>query len=166
MTQDYQIFINRFYIDRLRYRKYRPTGGIVAFMFLDSYPAVSWSVVDYWRIPKRSYAALRMAYNPQYAFAIFEPHIYRMAEPVELPVYVVNDAQYLVPEAHLTVRLTNPEGIEIAAVEHVLTLEADCLAWEVDRLRLTPTMQGQYKLSLGLVGVEPETHQVYHVEVA
>ncbi|NTW97602.1 MAG: glycoside hydrolase, partial [Oscillochloris sp.] len=73
LTQDYQIFINRYYIDRLRFYKYRPTGGIVPFIFLDPYPAILWSVVDYWRVPKRSYYAMRMAFSPQYAFCLFPP---------------------------------------------------------------------------------------------
>jgi beta-mannosidase len=165
MTQDYQMFINRYYVDRLRYYKYRPTGGIVPFVFLDPYPAVLWSIVDYWRVPKQSYYALRMAFSPQYAFSIFDPRVYQLAEPVDLPVYVVNDAQQQVTGAQLTTRLCNPEGADIAVVEHTLSLEADCQAREIDRLRLTPTMRGRYTLDVSLTGVEQETHQVYHVEV-
>jgi beta-mannosidase len=166
MTQDYQIFLNRHYIDRLRYHKYRPTGGIVPFLFLDPYPAILWSIVDYWRVPKRSYAAMRMAFNPQYAFAIFEPRTYRVAEPLELPIYVVNDAHVPFAGLRLVTVLRNPHGEEIANVVHDdLALEADCLAQQVDRLRLTPTMQGRYTLHISLTGIEQETHQVYHVEV-
>jgi beta-mannosidase len=77
LTQDYQIEVNRFYIDRLRYYKYRPTGGIVPFMFHDSNPAVQWSIIDYWRVPKRSYAAMRTAFSPQYLFSILDEEVYQ-----------------------------------------------------------------------------------------
>jgi beta-mannosidase len=165
MTQDYQIFINRYYIDRLRYHKYRPTGGIVPFVFLDPYPAILWSIIDYWRVPKRSYYAMRMAFNPQYAFTLFVHRIYRIAEPIDLPIYIVNDAQYPVHHVHINARLFNPDGELIAEVTHVLSLDADCLAQEIDRLRLTPSTEGCYKLKIDLTEVELETHQVYDIEV-
>jgi beta-mannosidase len=165
MTQDYQIFLNRYYIDRLRYHKYRPTGGIVPFVFLDPYPAILWSIIDYWRVPKRSYHAMRMGFSPQYAFSIFMPRIYRLNEAIDLPLYVVNDAQHAVSDVYLSTSLRNPAGSEIAQVQHTLTLEADCLAQEVDRLRLTPTLRGSYTLHIALTGVEQETHQAYDIEV-
>lgn len=165
MSQDYQIFINRYYIDRLRYHKYRPTGGIVPFAFCDPYPAVLWSIVDYWRVPKRSYAAMRIAFSPQYAFTLFDPRAYRVAEPIDLPLYVVNDTQHPVRGVRLLARLQAPDGAEMACVEHALALDADCLAQEVDRLRLTPTQPGRYTLELKLTGITQEVWQVYEVEV-
>lgn len=165
MTQDYQIFINRYYIDRLRLMKYRPTGGIVPFLFLDAYPAILWSVVDYWREPKRSYYAMQMAFSPQYAFSVFEPRVYRVAEPIDLPLYAVNDAQHALRDLRLTARLRGPDGDLLARVEHTLTLDADCLAQEVDRLRLTPTQPGRYALEIELIGGAAEVRQVYAVEV-
>jgi beta-mannosidase len=165
MTQDYQIFLNRYYIDRLRYHKYRPTGGIVPFIFLDPYPAVLWSIIDYWRVPKRSYYAMQMAFAPQYAFSLFMPRIYRLNEAIDLPLYVVNDAQHAVTDVHLATSLRNPSGSEIAQVQHTLTLEPDSLAQEIDRLRLTPTLRGSYTLHIELTGVEQETHQAYDIEV-
>jgi beta-mannosidase len=165
MTQDYQIFINRFYIDRLRYHKYQPTGGIVPFAFVDSYPAILWSIVDYWRVPKRSYYAMQTAFNPQYAFTIFFPRVYHIAEPIDLPIYVVNDAHYPVHHVQVTAWLDDPTGTTLASVDHVLSLDADCLVQEIDRLRLTPTTSGRYALRIALTGVEQEVHQVYHVEI-
>lgn len=165
ISQDYQIFINRFYVDRLRYHKYRPTGGIVPFLFLDPYPAILWSLVDYWRVPKRSYYALRMAFSPQYAFALFEPRVYRVAEPVELPLYASNDAQHAMDDLQLLARLRAPDGSLIARLEHTFDLEADCLTKEVDRLRLTSTQPGRYALELELTGGAEEIRQIYEIEV-
>lgn len=165
MSQDYQIFINRYYIDRLRYHKYRPTGGIVPFLFLDPYPAILWSIVDYWRVPKRSYDAMRVAFSPQYAFTLFEPRPYRVGEPVELPLYVVNDAQHLVRGVHMHAHLRAPDGALLARVERFLTLDADCLAIEVDRLRLIPTQPGRYALEIELAGGAEAVRQIYEVQV-
>ena len=166
MTQDYQIFINRYYIDRLRVAKYRPTGGIVPFMFHDSNPAVQWSVIDYWRVPKRSYAALKLAFSPQYACAIFDPRSFRVGEAVTIVLHAVNDAQRVVRHATLDAWLCDADGKEIAHVSHRLHMPADCLAFEVDRLRLTPPRPGRYTLALALRGDDCTTvEQSYSITV-
>ncbi len=149
MTQAYQIHINRFYIDRLRHAKYRPTGGILPFMFHDPNPGVSWSVLDYWRVPKRSYHALRLAFSPQYLFTLLAKDRYPAGEPLDLPLYLVNDAHHDVP-ATLEARLLDPDGAQIAQVERALEIPADCMALEIDRLRLTPERRGTYRLVLTL----------------
>jgi len=165
LTQSYQIAINRFYIDRLRYYKYRPTGGIVPFMFHDPNPAISFSIVDYWREPKRSYAALRLAFSPQYVFALLSQDHYPIGMPIDLPIYVINDDHRDVP-VELTAQLLAPGGAELAHVSRRLTLPADCMALEAERLRLTPDQAGVYHLQLALCdGEEAEIAQEYAIVV-
>lgn len=166
MSQDYQIFINRYYIDRLRHKKYRPTGGIIPFLFLDAYPAVLWSIVDYWREPKHSYYAMQTAFRPQYVYCLFHPRRYAVGEVVELPIYAVNDAHRPLRGARVTARLTDPSGKQLAEVVRLVDLGSDCLPIEVDRLRLTLSHVGRYVIDLDLAGVDHEVHQVYGVEVA
>ncbi|NTV66033.1 MAG: glycoside hydrolase, partial [Oscillochloris sp.] len=165
LTQDYQIFINRYYIDRLRYYKYRPTGGILPFLFVDPYPAILWSVVDYWRVPKRSYYAMRMAFSPQYAFCLFHPRAYALGEAVELPLYAVNDAQHTVGGLRLLARLHDPAGTLLGEVARTFDLAPDCPPREIDRLRLTPTLRGRFTLAIELTGVPHEVRQIYVIEV-
>jgi beta-mannosidase len=165
ISQDYQIFINRYYIDRLRAYKYRPTGGIVPFLFVDPYPAVLWSVVDYWRVPKRSYYAMRTAFSPQYAYCLFHPRTYAVGEAIELPLSVVNDAQHTLGGARLSARLRAPDGATLAETARSLDLPADCLPIEADRLRLIPTAPGRYALEIELTGVSHEVRQIYEIEV-
>lgn len=147
MTQRYQCALNRFYIDRLRFHKYKPTGGIVPFMFHDPNPAILWSVLDYWRVPKRSYDALRLAFSPQYAFTLIDADSYPVGARVTLPIYLVNDAQRET-QVSLSARLSGVDGNEIAQVAHRVTLPADCRPIEVERLRLTPERAGAYTLAL------------------
>jgi beta-mannosidase len=165
LTQSYQIAFNRFYIDRLRCRKYRPTGGIVPFMFHDPNPAISFSIVDYWREPKRSYEALRLAFSPQYVFALLAQDHYPAGRPIDLPIYVVNDHHRDVP-VELTARLLAPGGAELATVQRSLTLPADCMALEAERLRLTPDTPGTYHLRLALQNADgPRIEQEYAIVV-
>jgi beta-mannosidase len=149
LTQSYQIAINRFYIDRLRYYKYRPTGGIVPFMFHDPNPAISFSLIDYWREPKRSYAAMRLAFSPQYVFVLLSQDHYPLGAPIDLPIYVINDHHRDVP-VELTARLLAPDGAELANITRSLTLPSDCMALEAERLRLTPDKAGTYHIQLAM----------------
>ena len=147
LTQDYQVEVNRFYIDRLRLHKYRPAGGCLPFMFHDANPSVSWSILDYWRVPKRSYAAMQLAYSTQYAFTILEQDHYAVGAPIEIPVYLVNDARTNV-QVRLSARIIDPEGIIVAARSRNAMLAADSMAMEVERLQLTPPASGRYTLQL------------------
>ena len=114
-----------------------------------------WSIVDYWRVPKRSYTAMRLAFSPQYLFTLLKLDRYQRGVAIDLPIYVVNDAQRATP-VELTARIIGPIGAELAAVERALTLPADCMAMEVERLRLTPDTPGTYRLALALRPVEGE----------
>jgi beta-mannosidase len=118
-------------------------------MFHDSNPAVQWSIIDYWRVPKRSYDAMRLAFSPQYLFTTLDQEQYPAGTPLELPMYVVNDAHRSVVASVLVV-LAAPDGRELARIERDLTLPADCMAIEIERLRLTPTDIGEYTLRLEL----------------
>ncbi len=165
LSQNYQAELNRFYIDRLRYHKYRPTGGIIAFLFVDPYPAVLWSVIDYWRVPKRSYYALRDCFRPQYVFTLIEPRTFTIGEAIDLPIYAVNDAREPLAGAQLTIRLCDPTDSELATVIRYLDLPADSLATEIDRLRLTPIRAGDYTIELRLSGAGPEFTNRYRLTV-
>ncbi|ABQ90130.1 glycoside hydrolase family 2 protein [Roseiflexus sp. RS-1] len=156
MSQEYQIKINRHYIDRLRLRKYRPTGGIMPFMFHDANPSVSWSIIDYWRAPKRSYDAMRMAFSPQYLFTVLEKESITVGEALDLPVYIVND-DHRDDVVAITARLIGPDDATLACVERSFTLPSDCMAMEVERLRLIPPDPGTYRLELILRGSRVET---------
>jgi beta-mannosidase len=120
-------------------------------MFHDPNPAISFSIVDYWREPKRSYAALRLAFSPQYVFALLAQDHYPIGQPIDLPIYVVNDHHRDVP-LQLTARLIAPDGAELAELSRSLTLPADSMALEAERLRLKPDVAGTYHLRLSLCG--------------
>lgn len=166
MSQDYQIMINRYYVDRLRYHKYAPTGGIIPFLFLDPYPAILWSVVDYWRQPKRSYTELQLAFSPQYAFTLIEPRTYLVGEAIDVPLYAVNDARHPVTDLVLTAQLRDPTGQVLATICHAISLPADCTTQTIDQLRLITRMPGDYVIEIALEGGTVLIRQAYVVKVA
>ncbi|WP_026369352.1 glycosyl hydrolase 2 galactose-binding domain-containing protein [Kallotenue papyrolyticum] len=163
-TQRYQSELNRYYIDRLRLRKYQPTGGIVPFMFVDSNPAVQWSVIDYWRVPKRSYWALRDAFSPQYAFTLIHAPQFRLGDQVRLPLYVVNDAHHGVRYS-LRAVVTSPEGRRVTEYSHTGELAADCPAQQVGEIVFAAERRGYYELRITLHSDGQQLVNTYRMRV-
>ncbi len=166
MSQDYQSELNQYYVDWLRYHKYRPCGGFAAFMFLDSDPAVQWSIVDYWRAPKRSYYAMQIALNPQYVFAQFKKDAYRAGEPISVAVFAVNDTLWSYDRVTIGARVLDAAG-QVAWQGQPLStaLGPDCLAQHAGDLSIVLTKPGDYRLELAMrYGDDPLTN-TYPVRV-
>jgi len=56
----------RFAIDRFRRQKFAHCGGVLLFQLVDSFPAITASIVDQSRRPKRAYRAVADAFAPLY----------------------------------------------------------------------------------------------------
>jgi beta-mannosidase len=63
-SQAYQAFYIRYVIEQWRRQKFDPVGGYIHFLFTDGWPGITWSVLDYARLPKAGYEALRAASRP------------------------------------------------------------------------------------------------------
>lgn len=63
-SQHYQANIVQFGTETFRRAKFSKVSGIFQFDFSDPWPAITWSVVDYWRRPKPALDALRCAMQP------------------------------------------------------------------------------------------------------
>ena len=90
-TQRYQAEVLKHATELFRRRKYRPTGGTFAFMLNDPAPAVSWSVVDWRRRPKKAYETLLVAMSPVLICAEYPKERYRVGEKISLPLFIIND---------------------------------------------------------------------------
>lgn len=98
-TQEYQAALVQLQVEDLRRIRFSPTGGFCQFCFADGHPAVTWSVLDHERVPKRGYAALRDACRP----------VLGMLEPREGLVHVVNETRHALAGAVVTVEVDGHE---------------------------------------------------------
>jgi beta-mannosidase len=165
-SQSYHSEINRYYVDILRSYKYKPNGGFLNFMFTDSQPGVSWSIIDYWRSPKRCYFDYQKSLSPQYAFCLTPVDSYKARKSYRLPIYVINDALEAKP-CSVHVGILDGEGRMVYEKEHTLTLEADCEARLLETLNFKPAGAAIYTLVLTLeqAGEDP-LENLYKLEVA
>ncbi len=90
-TQEYQATLIKYHNEFLRSIRYNPCGGAIHFMLNDSYPGITWSVLDYWREPKMGYDALRDSFRPLHVMAEYPRDEYDLDDDIEIPLLVVND---------------------------------------------------------------------------
>lgn len=142
-TQKYQAKVNRFYVDRLRLRKYRPAGCAIQFMFLDACPGITWSVVDYFRNRKASYDGLKDSFFDVYVFPMLEeaPH----PRDFSAPLYAVNDSWQKIEKLAYRWSIA-AGGSEIASGSGDVSLGEDSEAVEAGRVMHIFERGGSYAL--------------------
>lgn len=62
-SQTYQARSIKYASENLRLRREKDIAAIYQFMFVDSWPSITWSVLDYQRRPKRGFDTLKQAYQ-------------------------------------------------------------------------------------------------------
>lgn len=104
-------------------REKNKVTGIFQFDFTDPWPAVTWSVLDYWRCPKPSYDALRRAMQP--VLPSFQLPL-KMEAGKALPstFHVVNDLLTAFPHTRCEWRLENINGY-IASATFTIDIPAN-----------------------------------------
>ena len=124
--QAYQSFYCRFAVDQWRASKFRPTGGLVHFLFADCFPAITWSVLDYYRLPKAAYHELKAAFAPTHVCCLFEGDYtllghreinYRRGAVVRPRLWLVNDDYRVSGVAMLTWRVEPAFGGDAVAAD-------------------------------------------------
>ncbi|MDO8680166.1 MAG: glycoside hydrolase family 2 TIM barrel-domain containing protein [Acidobacteriota bacterium] len=111
-SQNYQAALLRFATEHYRRAKGTKVTGLYQFMFVDDWPSVTWSVVDYYRRPKRGYTTLAESMQPtlpSIEYAIDNP-----GAPITL--WVVNDRFEAFPRARLTWKIGGQEQSQVLDV--------------------------------------------------
>lgn len=130
-TQRYQAVLLKHHIETLRRLKYSPTGGFCLFSFADGHPAVSWSILDHHREPKRSFDTVTDACRPVIVVAERPPAEVRPGNPVSMDIHVVSDLRRRLDGVVVTARLSWAGGertwrfggeVDADSVAHVGTL--------------------------------------------
>lgn len=166
-SQAYQSRLNRFYVDRIRRAKYNPNGGVIPFMFTDPNPAIQWSVVDYWRVPKQSYYHLRDCFRPVYPFVIFDrDHRGQHDRPIYMDVYLVNDLPASLGKVLLTLTIVDEAGNLVAEHKQEREVGADSPAVHYMTVEESPETPGAYAVTVTMEqeGDRFENMYVFKVE--
>ncbi len=122
--------------------------GVVQFDFTDPWPAVTWSVLDYWREPKPSYTALQNSMQPVLPSFLIPPEV-KSGKAALLSFRVVNDTIKEYPDAVCEWRLKSRIN-EIASATFPVHIPANGISEDI-KLTLPSLFPGQYHLAVNLV---------------
>lgn len=130
-SQDYQYRYIKYVIEMYRRGKNHPIFGIFQFMFVDCWPAITWSVVDYFRKKKRGYDALKIAYQP--ILLSFDIRRYEVIRGLNIfaGVYLVNDLDQGYENACIEISVFDVEGEKVISEKiytDILPNSSMCLA--------------------------------------
>jgi len=91
-SQNYQAKLLKYAIENYRKNKYSKVTGIFQFMFVDNWNAITWSVVDYFRRPKKGYNVLKTVYQPVLIGMDLEREKISLNEIISFSnIWIVND---------------------------------------------------------------------------
>ncbi len=127
-SQQYQYDLLKFAIEKYRKNRYDPMVGVLQFMFVDCWPSITWSVVDYRREPKKGYEALKLGMQP--VLPTFEIMRKRL-QPGEMSfaifgnLKVVNDLHEEFQNSRITIYLEDESGREHIAENKTVDIPAD-----------------------------------------
>jgi len=107
-------------IEHLRRRKPRATG-VAVWQFNDCWPSISWSVVDYYGVPKRAYWTLQRVYAPVLASFEYDLLPRRAGDVVRGTLWLVNDLRAEYRDAEVRAEL---DGAEIFAQRVHITADS------------------------------------------
>ena len=146
-SQAYQSHLLHYATECYRRAKYEKVNGIFQFDFTDPWPAVTWSVLDYWRLPKSGFEALQRAMQPVLPSFIL-PEKIEANKAVAASFRAVNDFTKAFPGATCTWRLTS-QGGDAASASFPVDIPSDGVSAET-RLTLPSLRPGTYTLSATL----------------
>ena len=133
-SQRHQAWLVKEYIQSIRLKKYKPMKGYFHFMFVDCWPSITWSVVDYHRTPKKGYETLKTASQP--LLPLWRPIITQFnpgdmlswGQSLLEGVWMINDYPHAFKGLKVELRVVGPKEKLIFKDAATCDLEADSLA--------------------------------------
>lgn len=135
-TQKWQAEVIKATTEMFRQEKYAPVAGLITFLGIDCFPAITWAIIDYYRTPKQAYEIVRDAFEPLYAMVNWPERVYAPGAKYRSPIYLSNDYWEPIDSIALTWELKNHVGDVIDRGNLDTNVEADCVA-EIGRMEFT-----------------------------
>jgi len=107
-TQRAQAFGLQVAIEHFRRRKYRASGTLF-WQLNEPWPALCWSVVDYYRRPKLAYHKLKQIYNPVLISLDYPLIEYRPGTMLRAEIWAINDLRQSFEDCRLRILLDGEE---------------------------------------------------------
>jgi len=90
-SQTYQAELIQTAVDFYRREKYKKVTALFQFMFIDCWPSITWSVVDYFGSPKKAFYTMKKAFQPVYVSVKVRQKKYLPGSKLNLDLWIIND---------------------------------------------------------------------------
>jgi len=90
-SQNYQSDVLKTAIDFYRRRRFDGINGVFQFMFIDCWPSITWSIVDFYGKVKKGYEVLKTAYQPVYISINLRQNQYFAGSKLLFDLFIIND---------------------------------------------------------------------------
>jgi beta-mannosidase len=97
-------------IEHFRRRKASGGGGALVWQLNEPWPAISWSLLDFYRQPKPAYEEVKWLFSPVLLSVELPARRFRPGDPLQARVWIVNDLAEPLPGCHMEVTLWSGEG--------------------------------------------------------
>ncbi len=157
-SQNYQAKLLKYAIENYRKNKYSKVTGIFQFMFIDNWNAITWSVVDYFRRPKKGYDVLKTVYQPVLIGMDLEREKISLNEIISFSdIWIVNDTLDKYESTYAEICLFKDKEIVIEKKIEIGCIPSDTvkhfsnphLSEELMNLNLTE--KGKYVIKIELI---------------
>lgn len=154
-TQAYQAKLTEFAVESYRRQRYAPVAVLFQFMFNEDWPSVNWGIVDYWRVPKAGYEALKTAYQPVLPSIEWIKETYQPGETAELGLWAINDLWQDFPQAQYKLAVLK-NNTPILQQSITLDIAADS-GRKIQPLVIGRLQTGQYEVKVKIVDSHGKT---------
>ncbi len=164
-SQHYQANIVQFGTETFRRAKFSQVSGIFQFDFSDPWPAITWSVVDYWRKPKPAFDALRWSMQPVLP-TLGLPLYAKAGKTVITTLMIVNDLAEAFPGAKAQWKVESG-GSKVTSGEWTVDVPANQVSAS-KAIGLPFAKPGDYKVSVEIHAADGKLlgENVYNVKAA
>lgn len=108
-SQNYQSDLTNIAVHFYRREKNKSIGGIFQFMFVDCWPSITWSVVDYYLEKKKAYHTLKEAYSPLLLSVDLRQDQYFQGAKLNFNLWIINDLHQDFTECSIMLYINNKE---------------------------------------------------------
>jgi len=126
-SQEWQAECLKATTEMFRQIKYRPLAGLITFLGIDCFPSITWSIIDFYRIPKKGYYIIKDIFEPIYAMVDWPKKVYKIGDIYQSFIYISNDYWQKVDNINLKWKLLTPKNIIIKERNHLCSLEPDSI---------------------------------------
>lgn len=152
-SQKYQAELLQTAIDFYRQKKNNGITGIFQFMFVDCWPSITWSVVDYYGVKKSGYDTIKNAFEPVHLSVNLRQDTYLLNSKVNVDLFIIND---LYKKYNGLSVLFNLDNINIGEIKNI-DLDENCvnfIHWESISVPFPKDIKaGSYQLKISLFDV-------------